>query len=378
MDQKCTPDVVCIIADCIMNFLGDDTTKSFTVNDIWSSQYFIKNVKIIFNKPSATDNTTRSEYDKFIQQPLRMLAYGHILDMNKIGNTNHYSVKNIMLLEYISLKDRNAYTFLCEYLEKVLKDSGIYKDFEAYQNHYLAGTLDNKNFSILKSKFQKFIIWNTSINGFLEINRIYPKILNIFASQYSLPWTIWWFLSSHEFSYSDLMYNRKNWRDIKKNKNISRQDSEKEYDMLISETDNPYNNYLVQKAMTTIRKLYADSEVYDQWANSEATEVHHIFPKHKFPMLAHYLENLIKLTPTQHHNQAHPKNKTTEINSDYQLVCLLAKADSIAKSIRKNEIYYRRESFIYCINTWLGKDFGLDFSLQDVKTKLVLAYNDNP
>ena len=158
MDQKCTPDVVCIIADCIMNFLGDDTTKSFTVNDIWSSQYFIKNVKIIFNKPAATDNTTRSEYDKFIQQPLRMLAYGHILDMNKIGNTNHYSVKNIMLLEYISLKDRNAYTFLCEYLEKVLKDSGIYKDFEAYQNHYLAGTLDNKNFGILKSKFQKFII----------------------------------------------------------------------------------------------------------------------------------------------------------------------------------------------------------------------------
>ena len=84
MDQKCTPDVVCIIADCIMNFLWDDTTKSFTVNDIWSSQYFIKNVKIIFNKPSATDNTARSEYDKFIQQPLRMLAYGHILDMKKL------------------------------------------------------------------------------------------------------------------------------------------------------------------------------------------------------------------------------------------------------------------------------------------------------
>ena len=63
-----------------------------------------------------------------------------------------------MLLEYISLKDRNAYTFLCEYLEKVLKDSGIYKDFEAYRSHYLAGTLDNNNFNILKNKFQKFIL----------------------------------------------------------------------------------------------------------------------------------------------------------------------------------------------------------------------------
>ena len=32
MDQKCTPDVVCFIADCIINAV--DTTHEFTVLDI--------------------------------------------------------------------------------------------------------------------------------------------------------------------------------------------------------------------------------------------------------------------------------------------------------------------------------------------------------
>ncbi len=41
MDQKCTPDVVCFIADSVINTVID-VKKTFTVNDIWESQYFIK------------------------------------------------------------------------------------------------------------------------------------------------------------------------------------------------------------------------------------------------------------------------------------------------------------------------------------------------
>lgn len=40
IDQKCTPDVISIVADCIINYLdecGDD--KEFTSNDIWLSDY---------------------------------------------------------------------------------------------------------------------------------------------------------------------------------------------------------------------------------------------------------------------------------------------------------------------------------------------------
>lgn len=376
MDQKCTPDVVSTIADCVINFVGNEKNKQFTVSDIWESQYFIKNVKAIFNKPLATNPTTKSEYDKFIQQPLRMLAYANILNIVKVGNKNHYSIANYEILEYISLKDRNAYLFLCDYLEKVLTDSGIFKYFEEYKSLYENGKLESNGFDELKSKFQKFIIGNTKINGVVEVNRIYPKILNVFATQNNLPGTIGGFMSKHEFYYTDLMYNRKNWRDVKKSKNISRQESEIEYDALISETENPYNNYLIQKAMTAIRKLYTESEIKDQWGNGDATQIHHIFPKHKFPQLAHYLENLIKLTATQHYTKAHPNNKTKDISIDYQLVCLLAKSDSIEKSLKKNEMYYRKESFIYCINTGLTKELKFDLTFRQIKSELATIYND--
>ena len=107
IDQKCTPDVVCIIADCIINLRESEPNKEFTVQDIWDSQYFIKNVKAIFNKPSATNPTTRSEYDKFIQQPLRLLAYAHVLHIEKKGN------KNFALLQLIKVipKLREFLTF---------------------------------------------------------------------------------------------------------------------------------------------------------------------------------------------------------------------------------------------------------------------------
>lgn len=376
MDQKCTPDVVSTIADCVINFVGNEKNKQFKVSDIWESQYFIKNVKAIFNKPLATNPTTNSEYDKFIQQPLRMLAYANILNIVKVGNTNHYSILNYDILEYISLKDRNAYLFLCDYLEKVLTDSGIFKYFEEYKNLYENGKLDSTGFDELKNRFQKFIIGNTKINGLVEVNRIYPKILNVFACQYNLPGTIKGFLSTHEFYYTDLMYNRKNWRDINKDKNISRQDAEAEYDTLISENENPYNEYLIQKAMNQIRKMYSESEIKDQWSNGEATQIHHIFPKHKFPQLAHYLENLIKLTATQHYTKAHPSNKTKDVNLDYQLVCLLAKSDNIEMSLKKNELYYRKESLIYCINTGLAKELKFDLTFRQIKTELVTIYND--
>jgi len=174
---------------------------------------------------------------------------------------------------------------------------------------------------------------------------------------------------------TDLIYNRKNWRDVSKDKTISRQEANAESEQNIL-PDTAFNAYLVQKAMNQIKKMYSESEVKDQWANGDATQVHHIFPKSKFPQLAHYLENLIKLTATQHYTKAHPNNKTDAINPDYQLVCLLAKSDSIEKSLQKNELYYRKESFIYWINTGLSQELNFDLSFRQIKTELATIYND--
>ncbi len=377
MDQKCTPDVVCIVADCVSNLIGNDSQKEFTVQDIWDSQYFIKNVKEIFNKPSAANPTTKSEYDKFIQQPLRLFAYAGILSIEKRGTKNYYYVTEPEILEYISLKDRNAYVFLYKYFTKVLKDSDILKYFEEYKSKYESNNLSSEDFTFLQDKFIKFIKGNTPINGSLEIKRIFPKILNVYASENNLPGSIKGRLSKYQFCYTDLMYNRKNWRDIKKNKNISRQEAEAEYDILISENENPYGAYLMQKAMNQIRKMYSESEVNDQWSNGEATQIHHIFSKNEFPQLSHYMENLIKLTATQHFTKAHPNNKTNAINRDYQLVCLLAKSDSIVKSLHRGELYYRKESFIYCINTGLSKDLKNNLSFSQIQTNLVTIYNNS-
>jgi hypothetical protein len=375
MDQKCTPDVLCIIADCVINLRDNNTEKEFVVQDIWDSQYFIKNVKDIFNKPSATNPTTRSEYDKFIQQPLRLLAYAGVLHVVKRGRKNYYKIKHLQSLTYISLKERNAYIFLYKYFVKVLADSGLLKYFELYKNKYEKGKLTKYDFSDLQYRFINFIKGNTAINGEVEIKRIFPKLLNIYACENNLPGSLKGRLSNNQFYYTDLMYNRTNWRDLLKDKTISRQEANNQSDEHIL-AGTPYNEYLVQKAMNQIKKMYTESEVKDVWANGDATQVHHIFPRNDFPQLAHYLENLIKLTATQHFSKAHPKNKTDVINKDYQLVCLLAKSDSIDKSTNRNELYYRKESFIHCINTGLNQKLDFCLTFREIKAELVLIYNN--
>ena len=134
----------------------------------------------------------------------------------------------------------------------------------------------------------------------------------------------------------------------------------------------------MQKAIAQIRKLHTESEVHDQWSQGDATQVHHIFPKSKYPGIAHYLENLILLTATQHYTKAHPNNRTQEINRDYQLTCLLAKADTIDKSLRKNgERYYRKESFLFVIQVGLELEslWPMTTPFSEIKTRLIHLYN---
>lgn len=374
MDQKVTPDVLCIIADCVINYVADCDIE-FSKDDIWNDPYFSTNVKAIFNKPDTANETTRLEYDKFTSQPLRTLAYAGILSLRKDGNKNLYKINHKEILEFIAMKERNAYVFLYKYLTKVLTDSGLIPYFENYRSKCVSSIVDANDLQQLKERFQRFMIGNTAINGILEVNRIFPKILNVYACENNIRGIVKGRLSEHQFYYTDLMYNRPNWRDGGKSKNVSRNESIEQHESLMITQNEAYSDYIVQKAMSMIRKMYRESEVKDQWGNGDATQVHHIFSRSEFPHLAHYLENLIKLTPTQHFTKAHPNNKTDAINKDYQLVCLLAKTDSIEKSLRKGEYYYRTESFIHVINTGLSAnlDYGINFI--NIKNELTKIYN---
>jgi len=371
MDQKCTPDVVCFIADCIINTI--DVDNEFTVSNIWDAQYFIKNARAIFNKPLPTNPKAHHEYDKLIQQPLRMLAYAHVLEIEKRSGTNYYRIANWDILDYIAQRERNTYNFLYCYLQKVLSDSEIIRYFDTFKDKCLQGKATNTDFQELKSRYDRFVIGHTAINTEVEVHRIFSKILNVYAVENQINGTEKGHMSKYIFTFSDLMYNRKNWRDLNKDKSITRQEAQEQQDVKQQEA---YNAYYVQKAMNLLRKIQVESEVHDQWGNGEATQVHHIFPKSQFPQLAHYLENLIKLTATQHFTKAHPDNKTQEINRDYQLTCLLAKANTIESSLNAvGDKYYRKESFIFVINTGLDVHLSATLSFLEIKSMLVQLYN---
>lgn len=370
-DQKCTPDVVCFIADCVMNIVKPGET--FTVSDIWDSQYFIKNAVAVFGKPMPTNPTARHEYDKFIQQPLRLLGSAHILSVEKISGINHYRIENEDLLDYISRRERNTYNFLFCYFKKVMEDSGMWKYFQDYIDTALKGTATRNDYMTLRNRFIRFMIGHTAINGEVEIRRIFPKILNIFAVENNICGAERGTISKHSITFSDLMYNRKNWRDLNKEKSMTRQEAAEE---TVDSQQEAYNAYYVQKAIALIRKIQHESEVHDAWSNGIATQVHHIFPKSQFPQIAHYVENLIMLTATQHNTKAHPNNNTQIIDRDYQLVLLLAKSDTIEKSLKRvGEKYYRKESFVYVINTGLAVDWSTALSFADIRSMLIQFYN---
>jgi hypothetical protein len=158
------------------------------------------------------------------------------------------------------------------------------------------------------------------------------------------------------------MYNRANFRDVGKDKALTRGEAEE----IVG--DKPeLAVYKVQKAKNFIRRNHSKSELHDSLSTGEATQVHHIFPEHEFPEISAYVENLILLTPQQHNTKAHPSNHTQSVDRDYQRECLLAKIDSIEKSIAQGKDIYSAESMIHVINIGLSLDLSTKTTLDELR-----------
>jgi hypothetical protein len=369
MDQKVTPDVLTFIADCIANFLGGKGTNTiFTTKDLWDFQYFQKNTVAIFGKPSPTNESANAEYDKFIAQPLKTLAFAKILKEEKVGVRNTYQVLQPEILEYIAQNERNAWIFLVVYVEKVLTDSG-FGELESYRDKAKAGAVAQEDFDLLKTKFEAFMRGYTNINGDTEIRRIFPKVLNPYAVYHMINGSEDGRMTENRFAYSDLMYNRSNFRDLGKDKAITRQESEE-----VIEEKPEFSAYKVQKAKNIIRRNHTASEVRDSFANGEATQVHHIFPEHEFPQISAYVENFILLTPQQHNTKAHPSNHTQMIDRPYQRECLLSKIDTIESSLKQGKDTYSKESLIHVINTGLSLDLSTNTTFDELRAKVNELY----
>jgi len=360
IDQKVTPDVLSIISDIILMY----KKECFTSKDIREFEYSNEAIKDIFGKPDI--KKAQNEYDKFFAQPLKLLAYAQILSEEKKGNRYEYCIKNKEILEFISLKERNAIIFLEIYLEKVLKDSDLFREFEKFFNNQT-----KENLYSLKHLFQDFILQNTPITKKLEINRIFPKILNLLAYRKKTKGTIKGNLSKDIIGLDDLMYNRKNFRDLTKRKNETREEFEERLNIQKLQKE-AYTKYSIDKAKRIVYNLhYPNSEIQDEFAIGEATQVHHIFMKSQYPKISSFLENLILLTATQHYTKAHPNNNTQIIDKDYQLLSLLAKSKSIEKYID----IYSKEDFLYVLEVGLNKSFDKNLEFDKIREKLIEIYN---
>lgn len=358
IDQKCTMDVVCLVSDCIVEYTSNRPEKTFTVNDIWYSDYTVENVQQIFSKPDPTQKAS-NEYDKYFGQPIKLLDAAGIIHGEKNGHGYTYTIINQELLEYISFRERNSFNFLCLYIEKVLKDSGLYRAFE-----YFFRMQDKASFKELKDAYTAFTIANTPINGATECGRIFTKVLNPLACKYRKCGTERGHLSKDIITQDMIMYNQRNWRDIlsEKPKEMTRVD----YEITLPRPDDDYmTSYRINRAKRNLRRFNdvyrgGKTELFDErHIMDPATQMHHIFPAGDFPEIADYLENLIALTPTQHFTYAHPNNNTQYIDRAYQYLCLIAKTGMIRENLLENEnspIIYDFYLYQTVLNTGLNTD----------------------
>ncbi|GAA4465434.1 hypothetical protein GCM10023093_17610 [Nemorincola caseinilytica] len=355
LDQKCAYDSVCFVADCILEYVRSGGQQPFQSPDIWKSEYAVKNVQAWFGKPDPLIRATLDEYNKFFRQPMKMLAAAGILNENKKGIGIQFTIAKPEILEYIALRERNTFEFLCLYIEKTLRDSGLWDSFESFFDEQSKTSLED-----LKGKFSDFCIRYTPINTDVEANRIFIKVLNPLACKYHTKGTISGRISQSIITLDNIMYNQPNWRDVGKDKNVARGDYK------VSLSNQQMYEYKISRAAKNLKQFNdkyngGKSEVLDKFSIGEiATHMHHIFPKNEFQEIADYIENLIALTSGQHLQRAHPNGKTTIINKDYQYVCLIAKTESIRKNIMENHgesIIYDFGDFMHVLDVGLKTDY---------------------
>lgn len=356
IDQKCTPDVISIVSDCVIQYSNKEVFQgTFTSKDIWQSEYAEEMVEDIFSKPNTKEKKSENEYDKFFAQPLEMLVNAGILSKERLGRSNLYKIVEKDILEYISVREKNALDFLIPYIKKVMKDSGIWQLFIEFFEEQ-----NNNSYYKLKESYEQLIIKNTNINKILEPRRIFTKVLNPLAYKYKKLGSARGRLSKRKITFSSLMYNKVNFRDllVDKPKDMTRSEWEKENEIKVNVN---YYKYQSNKAKRFL-KQYNDelrgslSEINDEYSNGKATQVHHIFPQSEYPEISSYLENLICLTPTQHYYKAHPNNNTQIIDKEYQGMLLKAKSLIIKEDIEKcgDDSIYNFPQYVEVINEGLS------------------------
>lgn len=374
IDQKCTMDELCFVADCVVNYLDEGGSEPFQSPNIWHAEYSIKNVMDLFGKPDPTDKSTIDEYNKFFRQPLKMLSAAGVLseekDNSKFGSPIQFRVVNRDILNYLSLNERNCMDFLCSYIEKTLKDSGLWDVFNSFFDEQ-----SKERYQIAKDTFYQFCYDYTPIRNDKEPGRIFTKVINPLAVKYKKKGTEGGHISSKVITIDKIKYNQPNTiRDKGKDKNVSRQQA-----LRSPQSTTAKYTYQVSKAMGRLKKyndLYnaSRSEVTDRLSvGYTATHMHHIFPKSGYPTIADFVENLIALTSAQHLQEAHPNGNTQIVDKEFQYTCLICKTESIRKNLVDGygaPLFYSFENYMSVLDTGFNSEFFVGLENNDFDSVL--------
>lgn len=364
-DQKCIPDVVCAVAECIIEYIGDNKCVRFSKDDIWHSEYANRLLSECFSKPDTENEKMTSEYDKFFAQPMKMLASAGILSEEKEKGINIYQVLEYDILVFISIREKNALIFMDIYLSKVMSDSGCM----SYFNNFFT-LQDKKSFDVLRDKLTLLYKKYTPVKGNYEPPRIYNKIINIMAFRRRKKGSIRGSLSKGTLTIDEIRYNRINWRDTEKPKDMSRQEYAAQLDSRV-ENYSGYYERSVNQAKKFVRELERFSEIH-HYPSYVATDAHHIFMRSEFPELADMPENIIALTGTEHYTYAHPNRNTQRTDPNYQMVCLLSKLDSIERNFQNGNSDYSLSDFTVVLNKGLDtNEFNEQMGYENIKANLL-------
>lgn len=354
LDQKCTPDVIQVIASAIIEYCELNNTMEFYIKDIWNSEYAQEEIVEIFKKPNTDDNLSKNEYDKFFSQPIKLFANAGILEEEKVGRKLKFKLLEKDILEAISLSEKFSLNFLVLYIEKVLSDSDLDKIFNNFFEKQ-----DTTSFFTLKKNFSEFLINNTPINKDLECRRIFIKVLNPLAYKKNLKGTIRGRLSEDIITKDLLMYNRNNFRDVYTNKPKSQ--SRKEF---ISKEKPNYAHFKFQskQAKKVVRKFNLEFEKgmsqFSKKSSERATQMHHIFSESEFPSISGYIENIIALSPNEHFLYAHKNNNTHYTDELPQKEFLIVRANDIERysKLSDEKSIYSFENFGEVLSTGFNKE----------------------
>ncbi len=351
IDQKIVPEVVSHNVRCILDLISHGNT-TFTRVEIEKSRYYIETYTGIFGKPVIQDS--RNESDKFISHTLKLLASAQILEItNPNKRLFQYKVKNIELLKLLT-DERNTFIFLKNYIEKVLKDSGIFSWFEEFFAKQINGTIQASDYILLRNRYIKFSRDHLNHIKPKHPQRILPKILNTLAADKGLRGATRGGLSKNNKTLRDMIYRVTNSRDSALPRGMSRAEFQN-----ITE---PSIDSRIQRAKDSVKERH---DFKSEINNEHANVAHHILLKHEHGDFAAERENLIVLTPNQHNLKAHPNSNFRIADPDYQKLCLIKKFENIKLSHELNDGFYNLPTFIDMLNALYREEYGL---LESVST----------